>query len=62
MGECQFKGLFYNCDDKYFPRHKCKEHNLFLAIFEDVLDEYVEVPNVEESPQEEDHTLPSNPP
>jgi hypothetical protein len=24
MVECQLKGLCYNCDDNYFPRHKCK--------------------------------------
>jgi hypothetical protein len=43
MVECQLKGLCYNCDDKYFPGHKCKEHKLFMAISEDVSDEYVEV-------------------
>jgi hypothetical protein len=32
MVECQLKGLFYNCDDKYFPGHKCKEQNLFMAM------------------------------
>jgi hypothetical protein len=32
MVECQLKGLFYNCDDKYFPGHKCKEQKLFMAI------------------------------
>ena len=25
MVERQLKGLCYNCDDKYFPGHKCKE-------------------------------------
>ena len=38
MVECQLKGLFYNCDEKYFPRHKCKDKNLFMAISEDVDD------------------------
>jgi hypothetical protein len=28
MDECQLKGLCYNCDDKYFLGHKCKEQNL----------------------------------
>jgi hypothetical protein len=36
MSECQLKGLCYNCDDKYFPSHKCKEQNLFMAISEDI--------------------------
>jgi hypothetical protein len=36
MVECQLKGLCYNCDDKYFPGHKCKEQNPFMAIFEDI--------------------------
>jgi hypothetical protein len=22
MVECELKGIFYNCDEKYFPRHK----------------------------------------
>jgi hypothetical protein len=33
MVECQLKGLCYNCDEKYSPGHKCKEHKLFMAIF-----------------------------
>jgi len=24
MDEIQLKDIFYNCDDKYFPGHKCK--------------------------------------
>jgi hypothetical protein len=32
MVERQLKGLCYNCDDKYFPGHKCKEQNIFMAI------------------------------
>ena len=36
MAERQLKGLCYNCDDKYFPSHKCKEQNLFMAISEDI--------------------------
>jgi hypothetical protein len=40
MDEFQLKGLCYNCDDKYFPSHKCKEHKLFMAISEDFSDEY----------------------
>jgi hypothetical protein len=36
MEECQFKGLCYNCDEKYFPRHKFKEQNIFMAVTKDV--------------------------
>jgi hypothetical protein len=36
MAERQLKGLCYNFDDKYFPGHKCKEQNLFMAISEDI--------------------------
>jgi hypothetical protein len=39
MDERQLKGLCYNCDDKYFLGHKCKEKNLFMAISEDVSEE-----------------------
>jgi hypothetical protein len=48
MAECQLKSLFYNCDEKYFPGHKCKEQKLFMAIFEDVPEEDATVPLVEE--------------
>jgi hypothetical protein len=48
MIERQLKGLFYNCDEKYFQRHKCKEQKLFMDIFEDVPKEYVIVPLVED--------------
>jgi hypothetical protein len=44
MAECQLKGLCYNCDDKYFPGHKCKEQNLFMAISEDIQEEDVDTP------------------
>jgi hypothetical protein len=36
MVERQLKGLCYNCDDKYFLGHKCKEQKLFMAISEDI--------------------------
>jgi hypothetical protein len=51
MDECQLKGLCYNCDDKYFPSHKCKEQNIFMAISEDISEEDVETPLVSESPK-----------
>jgi hypothetical protein len=42
MVECQLKGLFYSCDEKYFPGHKCKEQKFLKAIFEDVSNDEVE--------------------
>jgi hypothetical protein len=62
IDECQLKGLCYNCDEKYFPSHKCKEQNLFMAISEDILEEDVEAPLVSESPEITDITPPSDPP
>jgi hypothetical protein len=62
MVERQLKGLCYNCDDKYFLGHKCKEQNIFMAISEDVSEEDVEAPLVSVSPEPTDITPPSNPP
>jgi hypothetical protein len=62
MVECQLKGLCYNCDEKYFPGHKCKEQNIFMAISEDILEEDIETPLVFESPKITDITPPSDPP
>jgi hypothetical protein len=62
MVERQLKGLCYNCDDKYFPGHKCKEQNIFMAISEDVSEEDVEAPLVSVSPEPTDITPPSDPP
>jgi hypothetical protein len=62
MDECQLKGLCYNCDDKYFAGHKCKEQKLFMAIFEDISEEDVETPLVSESPKITDIIPPSDPP
>jgi hypothetical protein len=61
MVECQLKGLCYNCDEKYFLGHKCKEQNLFMSISEDVLEEDVEAPLVSKSLSPIDLTPPSNP-
>jgi hypothetical protein len=55
MVERQLKGLCYNCDDKYFPWHNCKEQNIFMVVTEDISEEDFVVPPVEELP------LPSNP-
>jgi hypothetical protein len=62
MAECQLKGLCYNCDDKYFLGHNCKEQNLFMAISEDISEEDVETPLVPESSEITDITPPSDPP
>jgi hypothetical protein len=62
MVECQLKGLCYNCDDKYFSGHKCKEKNIFMAISEDISEEEVETPLVSELPETTDITPPSDPP
>jgi hypothetical protein len=62
MAERQLKGRYYNCDDKYFLGHKCKEQNIFMAISEDVSEEDVKTPLVSESPETMDITPPSDPP
>jgi len=50
MVEWQLKGIFYNCDDKYFLGHKCKENEIFMAIFEDDFDEDIDIPLVNNQP------------
>jgi hypothetical protein len=62
MAERQLKGLCYNFDEKYFPGHKCKEHNLFMAISEDIQEEDVDTPPVPKSPEISDIIPPSDPP
>jgi hypothetical protein len=62
MVEHQLKGLCYNCDEKYFPGHKCKEHKKFMAISEDVVDEEAKVSPVEDLPPTDAPTPPSDPP
>jgi hypothetical protein len=62
MDERQLKGLCYNYDDKYFPRHNCKEKNIFLVVIEDIYEEDVVVPLVGELPPPYDMTPPSDPP
>jgi hypothetical protein len=61
MVERQLKGLCYNCDEKYFPGHKCKEQNIFMAISKDVSEEDVEALVVVESPEPIDMTQPFDP-
>jgi hypothetical protein len=61
MVERQLKGLCYNCDEKYFLGHKCKEKNIFMAIPEDILEEDVETPLVSESHETTNITPPTNP-
>jgi hypothetical protein len=47
MVERKLKGLCYNCDDKYFTGHKCKEHKIFMVVIEDISEEDVVVPPME---------------
>jgi hypothetical protein len=56
MVERQLKGLCYNYDDKYFPGHKCKEKNIFMAISKEILEGDEETPSVSESPGSTDIT------
>jgi hypothetical protein len=62
MAERQLKGLCYNCDDKYFPGHKCKEQNLFMAISEDLQEDDDDTSPVPESPETSEINPPSDPP
>jgi hypothetical protein len=62
MAKHQLKGLCYNCDDKYFPRHECKEKNTFMAISEDVLEDDVEAPLMVVSPEPTNMNPRSDPP
>jgi hypothetical protein len=60
MVERQLKGLYYNCDEKYFPGHKCKEQNIFMAISEDLPEEDIDTPLVPESPEITNINTPSD--
>jgi hypothetical protein len=62
MVERQLKGLCYNCDEKYFPGHKCKEQNLFMAISEDIQEDDDDTSPVPESPETSKINPPSDPP
>jgi hypothetical protein len=62
MVEHQLKGICYNCDEKYFPGHKCKEQKLFMVISEDVPKEDVIVPLVEEPSLPDATHEPADPP
>ena len=52
------RNLGFITDDKYFPRHKCKEQNIFMAISEYIAEEYVQDPLVSISHEPTDITLP----
>jgi len=62
MVELQLKVLCYNCDDKYFTRHKCKKQNGFMVVTKDLSEEYVVLLPLEELPPPSDLTPPSEPP
>jgi hypothetical protein len=60
MVEFQVKGLYYNCDEKSFMGHKCKEKKLFMAIYEDVVDDETKASHVVELPKPTHITFPSD--
>jgi hypothetical protein len=62
MVEHQLKGLCCNCDDEYFPGHKCKEQKIFMAISEEISEEDEKTPSMSESPESINITPPSDPP
>jgi hypothetical protein len=62
MDKCQLKGICYNCDEKYFMGHKCKEKNIFMAISKDILEDEGVVFPLESFPSVEDLSLPSDQP
>jgi hypothetical protein len=62
MDERQLKGLCYNCGDKYFLGHKCKEQNIFMAISEEISEEDEETPSMYESLKSTYITPPLDPP
>jgi hypothetical protein len=61
MVDHQLKGLCYNCDEKYFLGHKCKEHKIFMAINEDASKYEAIVSPMHEVSLPCDLTPPSNP-
>jgi hypothetical protein len=62
INEHQLKGLCYDCDEKYFPGHKCKEHKIFMVVYKDVSNEEAEVSLVEYLPPNDAPTPPYDPP
>lgn len=50
MEEHQLKVLCYNCNEKYSLEHRCKEHQLFVDIFEDIYDDELDGRTQKESP------------
>jgi hypothetical protein len=61
-GKHQLKGLCYNCDEKYFPGHKCKENKLFMAISKDISEDDGDALPQEPLPQPDDDIPPFNQP
>jgi len=56
MEKHQLKGLYHNCDEKYF--WKCKEQKLFMAILEDILEDDGDALPQEPLPQPDDGITP----
>jgi hypothetical protein len=62
MVECQLKGLCYNCDEKYFLGHKCKEKIFLWPFLRMFLMRRLMFPLWKSYPQPDDLTPPSDPP
>jgi hypothetical protein len=61
MVERQLKGIFYNCDEKYFLGHKYKEQKILMAMTEDVSEEEAYASHVPKLPPPDDLSPPSDP-
>jgi hypothetical protein len=61
MVQHELKCIFYNCDEKYFWRHKCKEKKLFMAISKDVFEDDIEISHANELPEPTSITPPYDP-
>jgi hypothetical protein len=61
MVEHQLKCIFYNCDEKYFLGHKCKEKNFFMAISKDVVELDIDISHFAELPETTSITPPFDP-
>jgi len=54
--------IYLNCDKKYSPRHKCKEHKLFMVISQDIFEDGFDGETWEEvTPIIEEVSLPDQP-
>jgi hypothetical protein len=58
MIECQLKGIFYNCDEKYFLGNKCKENFFFMAISKNIYEYDSDAYSPKSLPQPNDNIPP----